>query len=164
MDPANRVAKMITAPLHDLGFDLVRAQISGAQRPTLQIMAERSDRANMTVDDCATISRALSALFDVDDALDGSYTLEVSSPGLDRPLTRALDYERFAGYEARIELQQPHDGRRRFRGRLVGLIDDTVRIDMEGRIYDLSFDEIQRAKLVMTDELLALAEAGGAVN
>ncbi len=164
MDPANRVAKMITDPLRELGFDLVRAQISGARRPTLQIMAERSDRANMTVDDCATISRALSALFDVEDAVEGSYTLEVSSPGLDRPLTRARDYERFAGYEARIELQQPHDGRHRFRGRLVGLIDDSVRIDMEGRIYDLPFEEIQRAKLVMTDELLALAEAGGAVN
>jgi len=161
MDPANRVAKMIAGPLGEMGFDLVRVQIFGARQPTLQIMAERRDRANMTVEDCAAISRALSALFDVEDAIEGSYTLEVSSPGLDRPLTRARDYDRFAGYLARVELHRPHDGRRRFRGRIVGLIGDLVRIDMDGRIYDLPFEEIQRAKLVMTDELLALAETGG---
>jgi ribosome maturation factor RimP len=160
MDPANRVAKMITAPLREMGFELVRAQISGKQRPTLQIMAERVDHENMTVEDCAIISRALSALFDVEDAVDGAYTLEVSSPGLDRPLTRADDYARFAGYEARVELHEPLAGRRRFRGRLLGLFGDLVRIEMEGQTYDLPFDEIQRAKLVMTDELLALAEAG----
>ena len=164
MDPANRVANMITAPLREMGFDLVRAQISGARRPTLQIMAERRDHANMTVEDCATISRALSALFDVEDAVLGAYTLEVSSPGVDRPLTRALDYERFAGHEARVELLQPHEGRRRFRGRIVGLFGDTVRIDMEGRVYDLPFDEIQRAKLLMTDALLAQASAGDVQN
>ena len=162
MDPANRVANLITAPLRDMGFELVRAQISGAQRPTLQIMAEHIDHANMTVEDCAAISRALSALFDVEDVLDGAYTLEVSSPGLDRPLTRAGDYERFAGYEARVELHDPLAGRRRFRGRILGLFGDVVRIDMEGQIFDLPFEEIQRAKLIMNDELLALAEAGRA--
>ena len=98
----------------------------------------------------------------VEDALDGSYTLEVSSPGLDRPLTRACDYERFAGCVARVELQQPQDGRRRFRGRIVGLFDDLVRIDMDGRVYDLPVEDIQRAKLVLTDESLARADAGGA--
>ncbi|PPR22263.1 MAG: Ribosome maturation factor RimP [Alphaproteobacteria bacterium MarineAlpha10_Bin3] len=162
MDPANRVANLITAPLRDMGFELVRAQISGAQRPTLQIMAEHIDHANMTVEDCAIISRALSALFDVEDAIEGAYTLEVSSPGLDRPLTRAGDYERFAGYEARVELHDPLAGRRRFRGRILGLFGDVVRIDMEGQIFDLPFEEIQRAKLIMNDELLALAEAGRA--
>ncbi len=158
MDPANRVAKMITAPLREMGFDLVRAQISGSRHPTLQIMAERRDQANMTVEDCAMISRALSALFDVEDAVDGGYTLEVSSPGLDRPLTRPTDYERFAGYVARVELHDSHEGRRRFRGRIVGLFGDTVRIDMDGQVYDLPYEDIQRAKLVLTDELLALAE------
>ena len=162
MDPANRVANLITAPLRDMGFELVRAQISGAQRPTLQIMAEHIDHANMTVEDCAIISRALSALFDVEDAIEGAYTLEVSSPGLDRPLTRAGEYERFAGYEARVELPDPLAGRRRFRGRILGLFGDVVRIDMEGQIFDLPFEEIQRAKLIMNDELLALAEAGRA--
>jgi ribosome maturation factor RimP len=162
MDPAIRVAKMITAPLREMGFELVRAQISGKQRPTLQIMAERVDHENMTVEDCAIISRALSALFDVEDTIEGAYTLEVSSPGLDRPLTRAGDYARFAGYEARVELHEPIAGRRRFRGRILGLFGDLVRIEMEGQTYDLPFDEIQRAKLVMTGELLALAEAGRA--
>jgi len=164
MDPANRVADMISAPLREMGFDLVRAHLSGARHPTLQIMAERHDRANMTVEDCAAISRALSALFDVEDAVEGAYTLEVSSPGVDRPLTRIEDYERFAGHEARVEMHDPHDGRRRFRGRIVGLFGDAVRIDMDGRQYDLPFGDIQRAKLVMTDELLALADAGVAQN
>jgi ribosome maturation factor RimP len=162
MYPANRLAKMIEAPLREMGFELVRAQISGAQRPTLQIMAEHTDHTTMTVEDCAAISRALSALFDVEDVLDGAYTLEVSSPGLDRPLTKAGDYERFAGFEARVELHEPLAGRRRFRGRILGLFGDLVRIDMEGQAFDLPFEEIQRAKLVMNDELLALADTGRA--
>ena len=118
--------------------------------------------AVVTVAAVLIISRALSALFDVEDAIEGAYTLEVSSPGLDRPLTRAGDYERFAGYEARVELHDPLAGRRRFRGRILGLFGDVVRIDMEGQIFDLPFEEIQRAKLIMNDELLALAEAGRA--
>jgi ribosome maturation factor RimP len=159
MDASKRIEDLIAAPLDDMGYELVRVQISGTQRHTLQIMAERQDGENMTVEDCATISRELSALFDVEDPISGSYTLEVSSPGLDRPLTRLKDFERFAGLEARVELHRPIDGRRRFRGRLGGLQGDMVRIDVDGEVVDLPFADIQRAKLILNDELLALAEA-----
>jgi ribosome maturation factor RimP len=159
MDASKRIEDLIAAPLDDMGYELVRVQISGTQRHTLQIMAERQDGENMTVEDCATISRELSALFDVEDPISGSYTLEVSSPGLDRPLTRLKDFERFAGLEARVELHRPIDGRRRVRGRLGGLQGDMVRIDVDGEVVDLPFADIQRAKLILNDELLALAEA-----
>lgn len=157
MDPAKRVETIIRPALNDMGFDLVRVQITGAQRRTLQIMAERHDDAGMTVDDCAAISRSVSALLDVEDPITGSYTLEVSSPGLDRPLTRPKDFDRFAGLEAKLELRRPMDGRRRFRGRLRGLSNDTVHIDVEGCEVAIPFDEIDRAKLILNDELLALA-------
>src|SRR5712675_2493030 len=103
-----------------MGYRLVRVAVLGAGRATLQIMAERRDDASMTVDDCADISRSVSALLDVADPIAGAYTLEVSSPGIDRPLVRPEDYERFTGFEARIELARPVDGRKRFRGRLLG--------------------------------------------
>ena len=157
MDPAKRVEAIIAPTLNDLGFELVRVRLSGAQRRTLQIMAERHNRASMTVEDCAEISRSVSALLDVEDPIRGSYTLEVSSPGLDRPLTRPQDFERFAGLEAKVELTNPVDGRRRFRGRIEGLIDEVVRLDMDGLVVELPYADIERAKLVLNDELLALA-------
>ena len=160
MDASKRIEDMITAPLENLGYEVVRVQISGSQRQTLQVMAERLDGKPIVVEDCAMISRTLSALFDVEDPISGAYTLEVSSPGLDRPLTRPKDFARFAGLEARIELRRLIDGRRRFRGKLAGLDNDTVRIDVDGTVVELPFAEIDRAKLILTDELLALAGAG----
>src|SRR3546814_8590835 len=122
MEIAARIEDMIAPSLADMGYDLVRVSLTGgAARMTLQIMAECLDGAGMTVDDCAAISRAVSALLDVEDPIRGAYVLEVSSPGIDRPLTRARDYERFAGYEAKVELRRMMDGRRRFRGRLMGV-------------------------------------------
>src|SRR6516164_3227845 len=104
-----------------MGYELVRVQFAGGdRRPTLQIMAERADRRPMAVEDCAEISRMLSAVLDVEDPVQGAYVLEVSSPGIDRPLLRQADYERFSGFEARIELSRPMEGRRRYRGRLAG--------------------------------------------
>ena len=140
-----------------MGFDLVRVRISGAQRRTLQIMAERLDDGTMTVEDCAAISRAVSTLLDVEDPIKGSYTLEVSSPGLDRPLTRPKDYTRFAGLEVKIELREPMDGQRRFRGRIAGLADDQVQLDTEDTRVAIPYADIERAKLILNDELLALA-------
>jgi ribosome maturation factor RimP len=122
-------------------------------------MAERIDRQPMTVDDCAEISRNLSAILDVEDPLDDAYLLEVSSPGIDRPLVRPQDYERFAGFEARVELTRPIEGRRRFRGRIGELADGTVRIIESAGEYRLPLEQIDKAKLVMTDELLAAASA-----
>lgn len=152
---AAEVERLIAPTLAAMGYDIVRVQLSGDRRPRLQIMAEHSDGSEMIVDHCAEISRTVSALLDVEDPIRGSYLLEVSSPGLDRPLTRLADFDRFAGFEARLELAVPQDGRRRFRGRLKGTDEEEVCVELpEGEIR-LAFDRIQRAKLVLTDELLA---------
>jgi ribosome maturation factor RimP len=162
IDP-NEVARMIEPSLDAMGYRLVRVmQTGGLRRPTLQVMAERRDEAAMTVEDCAEISRAVSALLDVADPIAGAYLLEVSSPGIDRPLVRPEDYDRFVGLEARIDLSTPLDiagqgGRKRFRGRVLGRDGDHVRLAAEGGEVRLPFDAIARAKLVLNDELLALA-------
>src|SRR6184192_2913632 len=141
-----------------MGYRLVRVAVLGAGRMTLQIMAERRDDAPMTVDDCAAISRSVSALLDVADPIASAYTLEVSSPGIDRPLVRPEDYDRFAGFEARIELDEPLDGRKRFRGRLLGRAEEYVRLIGEAGEVRLPLAAIARAKLILTDDLLAAAQ------
>jgi len=154
-DVAGRIAALVCPTIEAMGYGLVRVQVQGRQRMRLQIMAERNDDAAMTVDDCAALSRAISAVLDVDDPIASAYTLEISSPGIDRPLVRLTDYDRFAGFEARIELARMIDGRRRFQGRLIGTAGEDVRIDVAGVEVGLPFADIQRAKLVLTDELLA---------
>src|SRR5438067_1145541 len=141
-----------------MGYRVVRIAFIGARGATLQIMAERTDAAAMTVEDCAEISRAASALLDVADPIASAYTLEVSSPGIDRPLVRPEDYDRFAGFEARLELSQPVSGRKRFRGRLLGRAGDSVRLIAETGEVHVPLSAIARAKLVLTDDLLALAQ------
>src|SRR5262245_53481048 len=117
----NEVALLIEPTLRDLGFDLVQVRMVGGNRRTLQVMAEPADRERaMTVDDCATISRAVSAVLDVADPIEGAYSLEVSSPGIDRPLVRREDFARFAGSEAKLECEPALQGRKRFRGMLHG--------------------------------------------
>jgi ribosome maturation factor RimP len=111
----------------------------------------------MTVDDCALISRSVSALLDVADPIAEPYTLEVSSPGIDRPLVRPEDYDRYAGFEARIDLNHLHDGRKRFRGRLLGRIDGHIRLVTETGEALLPLDDVARAKLLLTDDLIAAA-------
>ena len=153
-----RIAQIIEPSLSDMGYELVRVRLSGGGRGlTLQVMAERADRVAMTVDHCAEISRTISALLDVDDPIDRAYDLEVSSPGLDRPLTRPAAFERFAGFEAKVETTEPVDGRKRFRGRLLGLSGDRVRLAPAdgGDEAEIGLDIIDKAKLVITDELLA---------
>lgn len=150
-----RVRAIIEPSLDAMGYEVVRLHETGGQRPVVQVMADRQDGAAMTVDDCAAISRSVSALLDVEDPIPTAYTLEVSSPGIDRPLTRFGDFARFAGFDARIELTRPHDGRRRFKGRLVGTADGAVRLEAEGAVLDLPFAAIQRARLILTDALIA---------
>jgi ribosome maturation factor RimP len=152
---ASRIAELVRPTIEAMGFVLVRAQALGHQRMRVQIMAERIDGSGMTIDDCATLSRALSAVIDVADPIAGSYVLEISSPGIDRPLVRIEDYYRFAGYEARVELGRLIDGRRRLQGRLVSADDDAVRIDVGGVVKEIAFADIRRGKLVLTDDLLA---------
>ena len=158
MELADRIYELVRPTAESLGYALVRVQVSGRQRVRLQIMAERADDQPMMVDDCATLSRAVSAVLDVDDPIGSAYTLEVSSPGIDRPLVRLADFDRFAGLEARIELARPIDGRRRFRGRLLGTRGQAVRHAVDGLEQEIEVPhaDIQRAKLVLTDELLAM--------
>lgn len=158
MDAAQRVEQIISPTAKDLGFEIVRVQLSGDKRPRLQVMAEPADGGNMEVGDCATLSRAISAVLDVEDPIPAEYTLEVSSPGIDRPLTRAKDFDRWKGYEARVEMNQLIDGRKRFTGELLGLGEnDAIRIEVDGKAYDLPFDDLYRAKLLLTDELIQAA-------
>ena len=123
------------------------------------LFAERIDGGEMTVEDCASISRALSAIFDVEDPIRGAYTLEVSSPGIDRPLTRAKDFDRFAGHLAKVEMQSVVKGRKRYNGTILGVIDDNVRLATENGDVELPVDEIVTAKLVITDELIAASQS-----
>jgi ribosome maturation factor RimP len=143
-----------------LGYDLVRVRLTGAQRPTLQVMAEKSD-GTMDVDDCARLSHAISTAFEIDDPIESEYVLEVSSPGIDRPLTRRRDFETYTGHEARLDLKYPLDGRKRVRGMLKGLRGEDVVVDTElgpekGRgELAIPYMSIGEAKLVLTDELIA---------
>lgn len=161
-DLPHRIERLLAPSLEAMGYEIVRVQVSGSRNPTIQVMAERLDRRPMTVDDCAAISRNTSAHLDVEDPLDGAYTLEVSSPGIDRPLVRPQDFERFAGCEVRAETSAPIAGRRRFRGRLLGIEDGRVRIALEDGTAELPYEAIQKARLVLTEELLAAAAGRGA--
>ena len=151
----DRIETLIAPSLEALGYRVVRVASLGGRRTVLQVMAERSDGAPMGVEDCGRISQSISALLDVADPIAHAYVLEVSSPGIDRPLLRREDYLRFAGAEAKLELRQPIDGRRRFRGRLLGLADERVRLDVGSEVVELPLHDIHRAKLVPNDAFVA---------
>ncbi len=155
----DRVVSVIEPALAAMGYEIVLVRILSHPRRTLQITIDRTDGAIVTVDDCTDASRAISALLDVEDVVPGSYDLELSSPGIDRPLTRPKDFERYAGQVARIEVDPAVEGRKRFRGNLLGIRGDAVRIDVDADEYAIPFGSIERAKLVLTDELLAAASA-----
>ena len=157
---SNDIETMITPTAEALGFRLVRVIVSGKNQKKVQIMAEKSDGSGMTLDACAGLSRAISAVLDSRDPIEGTYTLEVSSPGIDRPLVRLEDFARFAGHHARVETVTPIDGRHRFTGRLLGVEGDSVRLRADDDA-DVTFphSDIRRAKLVITDDLLAAAAA-----
>lgn len=152
---AAEVERLIAPTLADMGYDIVRVMLSGDRQARLQVMIERDDLSAITVDDCAAASRAASALLDVEDPIAEAYTLEVSSPGMERPLTRLADFARFAGREARIELRQPLAGRRRFSGRLLGVEGEDVLLDRGGERFSLPFADLIKAKLILTDEPIA---------
>lgn len=153
-----RLAEIIGPVIEDLGFELVRVRLQGGKTATLQIMADRPD-GGINVDDCADISTAVSAVLDVEDPIEDNYHLEVSSPGIDRPLTRLKDFETFEGYEVRLETNQAIDGRKRFKGVLAGTEGDEVLLNLEEggetQTIGLNFDWLADAKLVLTDDLIA---------
>ena len=148
-----RLAAIVQPSLEGMGFELVRLRLMGGKRMTLQIMAERPD-GTMEVDDCAQLSRQLSAVLDVEDPIEREYTLEVSSPGIDRPLTRLQDFERWEGYEAKLETDEQIDGRKRFKGILAGVEGNEVLVEIDEGTIGLEFDWLADAKLVLTDDLI----------
>ncbi|MGO4706536.1 ribosome maturation factor RimP [Microvirga sp. 2MCAF38] len=156
---AARVAAIIEPVIEDLGFRLVRIKISSTNGCTVQIMAERSD-GTMSVDDCETVSKAVSPILDLEDPISQAYYLEVSSPGIDRPLVRAGDFVRWSGHDAKIEMAVPLEGRKRFRGFIRGVEDENAIVELpdvkEGleRIVRIPLSGIGEARLVLTDELV----------
>ncbi|MBN4016523.1 ribosome maturation factor RimP [Rhodospirillaceae bacterium AH-315-P19] len=151
------IEAMIAPSLESMGYEIVRVLFTGGGSPTLQVMAERRDGGGMTAENCAEMSRAISALLDVEDPIAGAYDLEVSSPGLDRPLVRREDFSKFAGRLVKIEAVRAIDGRRRFQGKLLGMDGDRVQIEHKSETVDIDFDNIRRAKLLLTDKLIAKA-------
>ncbi len=157
MDVYTQLETIIIPVVDDLGYDLVRLHINLGKMSSIQIMAERKDRERMQVEDCEKISRALSPILDVEDVVKDKYNLEVSSPGIDRPLVRIEDYERFKGFLARVEAAEAIDGRKRFSGIVLGVSDenpDEVVIETEEGKVMIPFAMINKAKLVLTDELI----------
>jgi len=148
-----RIEDIVAPTIVGMGYELVRLSMSRGS--TLQIMIEPADGRAMDVEDCATLSRALSAVLDVEDPIASAYTLEVSSPGVDRPLTRPKDYERWVGHLVRVETALPVDGRRRFKGTLLGFENEMVKLKLEdGQVTHLPLGTVTKAKLELTDALL----------
>jgi ribosome maturation factor RimP len=157
-----RLAAIVIPTIEGMGFELVRLRLMGGKRITLQVMAERANgtpgAGTMEIEDCAIVSRAISAALDVEDPIEREYTLEVSSPGIDRPLTRLNDFARWEGYEARLETAEMIGGRKRFKGTLAGVEGNEVLIDIDDPAVEgaigLQFDWLSDAKLVLTNELV----------
>ena len=160
MTDTNAIARLIEPTVKELGFDLVRvAMIGGTSDPTLQVMAERPDTRQLTIDDCSDLSRKLSELLDAEEAagrdpIEGGYRLEVSSPGIDRPLTRPADFADWAGHEARIKYAEPVDGAKQVSGIIEGISGDTIRVATPKGERQIAFANIASAKLLLTDKLI----------
>lgn len=151
-----RIADIIFDPLTAMGYDLVRVAVLGRDRPTVQIMADRADGALIGVEDCEAISHAMGPVIDVADPMPAAWTLEVSSAGIDRPLTRRRDWNRFAGHQAKVELEIPVGGRKRATGIAMGADHDNARLRLDdGQELVMPWENIRRAKLILTDALIA---------
>ncbi len=154
---------MLEHPLYSLiepvvekeGYELIRVLTVGAKNPTLQVMIDRKDGKNITVDDCAKVSRALSDVLDDKDPIESQYSLEVSSPGIDRPLTKPEHFKRFAGYEAKVETSCEIEKRKRFKGKIISIDDkNTISFEMDDNVYAIPFADVSKAKILITDALL----------
>jgi ribosome maturation factor RimP len=160
-----KLAAIIQPRLELMGFDLVRVAVLGRERPTVQVMADRADGSQITVEDCQQISHDISAAIDVDDPIPGAWTLEVSSAGIDRPLTRIKDWNRFAGHLARVETFFPQNGRKRFAGVVLGADEEGARLRLDGDVeVVIRHPDIRRAKLVLTDALIEATAAKPLAN
>jgi ribosome maturation factor RimP len=151
----SKINELIAGDIAAAGYELVRLEIKGGGKyATLQVMAERHDGAGMTVDDCAKLSKAITAKLEADPELADRYDLEVSSPGIDRPLVKLQDYLRFQGHVAKVELEAPIEGQKKFQGKIERVSGDAIEFGTEKGAVNVSFDAIEKAKLVLTDELL----------
>ncbi len=156
---AEKIEEIIAPTVKDMGFDLIQVKmLDGRKAQTLQIMAERPD-GSMTLDDCAAISRQLSAILDVEDVMPGEYRLEISSPGIDRPLVKLTDYPKYVGHTVKIETVLPINGRKRFTGAIKAVEKSDVVITVDNEEHSLPFIDIQSAKLVLTDALIKMHQA-----
>ena len=164
MTDAKTIERLVGPTVEAAGFRLVRVSFGGGSRPVLQLMAEPLDGSAMTLDLCAGLSRQVSAVLDAADPIPANYVLQVSSPGIDRPLVTRDDFCRFAGSEAQLELDRPVGGRKRFRGKLLGRSGDQIRLVVTSGEVSLPLAAITRAKLVLTDELLAMAQKQAVPN
>jgi ribosome maturation factor RimP len=149
-----RVIALTESTAANLGYRIVRVRLSGQRRKRLQIMAERVSDGQMSVEDCGRLSRALSPVFDLEDPIQGEYDLEISSPGIDRPLMNLEDFQRFIGHEAKLETAAMIDGRRRWKGRIEAVEGDVIVLAVEGGEARLSFAQLSDARLVLTDKLI----------
>ena len=157
-----RILALATPVAESLGMEIVRLRIQGGRRPHLQIMAEKEGGAPTNVEDCASLSRALAPVLDAEDPIKEAYTLEVSTPGIDRPLTREGDFGRWVGHAAKVELAHPIDGRRRFTGIITGEDEDGAHIELDDATELVAHvHEMSKASLVLTDELIEAARASG---
>ncbi|MBC6405103.1 MAG: ribosome maturation factor RimP [Rhodospirillales bacterium] len=161
---ADEVERLIGPALDDLGYAVVRVIFGGEQQARLQVMIEQADGCSIDVEDCAKASRAIEAILDVEDPIRTHYLFEVSSPGIDRPLTRLKDFSRYAGHLARLELAEPLAGRRRFSGTLLGVEGSTILLETEEGRVSLDFIRLAKAKLVLTDALIAEHRAAAAAE
>jgi ribosome maturation factor RimP len=160
-----KLAAIIAPRLELMGFELVRVAVLGRERPTVQVMADRADGSQISIEDCQAISHDVSAAIDVDDPIPGAWTLEVSSAGIDRPLTRVKDWNRFIGHQARIETFFPQNGRKRFIGIVLGADETAARIRLDdGQEVALRHPDIRRAKLVLTDALIEATASSPRTN
>jgi ribosome maturation factor RimP len=160
-----RLTALIGPSIAFMGFELVRVQVLGRDRPTVQVMADRADGSQIAIEDCELLSHHIGALLDVEDPMPNAWNLEVSSAGIDRPLTRVKDWNRFAGHLARVETAFPVDGRKRYAGVVLGADETTARLRLDdGKEVALPMADIRRAKLVLTDALIKATATNRAAN
>ena len=158
MEFVHRIEGMITPSIEAMGFRLVSINYTAGKNPRLQIMAEHAETGRMNVEDCENVSRTISAVLDVEDPLVGAYALEISSPGIDRPLVSLEDFEKFLGFDAKVETSRAINGRKRFKGRLLAVKAGIVTIDAKNEVFELAHQDIDKAKLLLSDELIAASE------
>ena len=158
MELEQLVQNLIEPGIEAMGYRLVKINYFGGNQPRLQIMAERQDGKHFSVSDCADVSRNVSAVLDVDDPIAGAYALEVSSPGIDRPLVREEDFEKYTGFQIKAQTGQSIEGRKRFKGRLKGIREGIVSIEMDNTVFKLPYQDIHKAKLLLTDDLIAASQ------